>query len=569
MSTTDRHGDERGMVLLFTALMMVGLLTVTAFVTDFGLMRVMHRSNQNLTDLAALAAGTALADPNGPDGQTACQDAVRYLRLNADELASLSLACNTLPAACTSSTAPVTVTQSAGSYRVEITYPVSDAMVADSSVPGSLRIADGEPCERMKVDVRRTKDAIFAGIVGYDDLTATASSVVRREGADARRVPSLWLLEPRECNALTVQGGSQVTVGTATLSGVISLDSDGSSCSGSSYVIDVGGSGSRLQAVPPGLEPPAVISLVAMHPGQTTCSTGNLRACDPSDIANGTLDPQPKRRPDRATRAPVDHAYDCKPSYPDYLGVPIQGCGDPGRDYITQLRNAVGTTGTPTGFQVWPSSNCNVPSGTTVVTGSWVVPCNTFRIANGTDVVFAGGNVIFNGGIAMTGGSLTFNSANPTANLATACQEIVTGCLTASSAGASWVYMRNGDLRMNGGALVARRTMIYQHSGDFTINGGSPPVWLAPTEGPFAGLAVWSEKSAAYQINGGASMELEGVFFIPYANAFTLSGGAPFIPQKAQFIARRAAISGGAVLTLSPNFTHAITIPAPPVSLIR
>ena len=48
-------------------------------------------------------------------------------------------------------------------------------------------------------------------------------------------------------------------------------------------------------------------------------------------------------------------------------------------------------------------------------------------------------------------------------------------------------------------------------------------------------------------------MELEGVFFTPEADTFTLTGGSPLIPQKAQFISYRLAISGGGQLSLDPE----------------
>ena len=60
-------------------------------------------------------------------------------------------------------------------------------------------------------------------------------------------------------------------------------------------------------------------------------------------------------------------------------------------------------------------------------------------------------------------------------------------------------------------------------------------------------------------------MELEGVFFTPEAHAFTLTGGSPLIPQKAQFISYRLAISGGGQLSLDPGFSACSSLlPSPP-----
>lgn len=111
---------------------------------------------------------------------------------------------------------------------------------------------------------------------------------------------------------------------------------------------------------------------------------------------------------------------------------------------------------------------------------------------------------------------------------------------------------------------MANRTIIYQHKGHFRHGRRVAAAWVAPTEGPFAGLSVWSEEpSSGLQINGGASMELEGVFFTPNADAFTLNGGSPLLPQRAQFIAFRTTIAGGAVLTLAPQLEPRGQHPSP------
>ncbi len=572
---------ERGAVLVLAALLLTGLMAAAAIVVDLGHMRGMRATNQSVADFAALAAGPALSGSDGPDAPTACLDAVRYLRLNASGLADLDLDCESLPSVChdgnefASGTSPVMVKANAAGYRVSITYPVAHSMIADDTVSGGARLDDGEPCERMMVSVEQRSPTYFAGVVGWDELTAQASSVVRQIPERVDQVPSLWLLDPYGCDVLTVQGGARVQAGTDTFGGLISLDSDGtgSDClSGNRFTVDVGGSGSRLLAVHPHTDPPGRITLHAMWPGQRLCNDGNTRACDPADVANGTLDPQPERRPRRATRAPVDHRFNCRTgenAYPDYYGIPIEPCQGESGNYIDQLRASVGASGTPLGWNTW-SGSCNVPQGTHELSGNWYVDCVDFRIGNNTHVDFTGGNVIFRGDVTMTGGMLTFNSDNPSATLSAECMNRVTGCLNASSSGAAWVYMRSGDLVMTGGAMFAHHTTIYQHDGHFRIAGGSPPIWSAPTEGPFTSLSVWSEKtSGSFRINGGASMELTGIFFTPNANAFTLSGGAPVTPQQAQFISHRAAFAGGADLVLAPLEIEPVVIPPPEALLIR
>ena len=76
-----------------------------------------------------------------------------------------------------------------------------------------LRVTDGEPCERFAVEVGFVVEALFAGVVGIDSLPTGARAVARATPAWLRQAPNLWLLDPTGCTALSVQGGSQVTVG--------------------------------------------------------------------------------------------------------------------------------------------------------------------------------------------------------------------------------------------------------------------------------------------------------------------------------------------------------------------
>ena len=571
-----RSERDRGAILVLAAMMLTAVTVSAALVVDLGLARQARRQTQSAADLAALAAGDGIGADNGPNGRQACHDAVAYLRANVPTLpAGTTVPCDSIPLTCSLSSTPMTVTDggTAGGWTVEITHPVPDSEIVDGDVAAtnSLRIDDGIPCERLSVSIERTFDSLFGGVVGKSDYTIGAMATMRQIQAQDRRVPSLWLLDPTGCPTLDVQGGSHVTVGTASTPGLITVDSDASACSGNSFTIDVGGSGSSLTAVPANADPPAQISLVAMERLQSTCATGNLQACDPADVSAGTLSPQPVRRADRATRAPVDHRYNCKNSYPQFHGIDVDPCTSGTPAYIDQLRAAMGGIGTPAGFQRWTDTyDCNnptVPAGG--LGGNWHIDCNTFRISN-ADVQFNDGNVVFDGDISMTGGSLTMNAANPTPTVSSSCAAALVGCLDQSTATSAWVFMRDGDLSLTGGVLVANRTMIYQENGHFSIAGGSPPVWSAPTEGPFTGLAVWSEAATnKYKINGGASMQLEGVFFTPEASPFTISGGAPVVPQMAQFVSYQLAISGGASLTLSPNPTLAVVLPADAPLLIR
>jgi hypothetical protein len=115
-------------------------------------------------------------------------------------------------------------------------------------------------------------------------------------------------------------------------------------------------------------------------------------------------------------------------------------------------------------------------------------------------------------------------------------------CLTQSSDNAAFVYFTSGGLNFTGGNFHANRTAIIMTaaSGQVKVTGGAPPSWTSPTEGPFAGLSLWTEgKNGPFQINGGAGITLSGAFFTPEA-VMSLSGGGDF--SEAQVVVARTRV---------------------------
>ena len=143
-----------------------------------------------------------------------------------------------------------------------------------------------------------------------------------------------------------------------------------------------------------------------MTDGQVRCDDGNPAACEQVDVDAGMLTPQPTRRYQRATHATVDHRFNCRATYPDYHGVPIEGCPDAGTRpaYIDDLRAAIGSSGAPAGFQRWRASyGCNDPTVPASLPGNWWIDCPTFRISENANINFSGGNIVFDGDVSMTG----------------------------------------------------------------------------------------------------------------------------------------------------------------------
>jgi hypothetical protein len=579
-----RSGDprrERGAVIIFFTLLLVGMLAITARVIDFGALRVRSGKNQAVADLAALAAGDKLSVG---DYIGACRDAVEYLMVNAPPLSALNP-----NAVCAQSGNDISKTtcslsggiaqarpeQTVGNYTVSIHFPVPDSEISDSR--SSIGVDDGRPCERMRVVVTSTEPAYFGSVLGMDSYTTTRSAVVRG-GTDPRtRIPALWLLDPIGCTSLAVSGGSQITVGVTSpdvIAGVVMVDSDASACSSNQDTISSSGASTKVVAVPTSGDPQGVISLHALAPGATACVSP---ACNPADVSGGRIVPQPIGMGERATRAPVDWRYNCKSSYPDYHGIAIAGCEDATPPYLDRLVSTIGSSGTPgrtsesgsTAYQRWTSSYSCSPNGAVTVSGNWWVDCaGGLSIGNGTDVVFSGGNVVFDGGLSMTGGSLTFNSAN-TGTIPASClpPNVSTPCTGTSSANAAFVYVRSGDWNMTGGLLDIDHAFVYM-SGYLKVASAAPS-WSGPTEGPFAGIALWTEKSSnKFQINGGAGVDLNGIFFTPEADPMSLSGGGDWGQLHAQFVSYRVAVSGGGILTMAPD-PQSIALPPRDLQLIR
>ncbi len=75
-------------------------------------------------------------------------------------------------------------------------------------------------------------------------------------------------------------------------------------------------------------------------------------------------------------------------------------------------------------------------------------------------------------------------------------------------------------------------------------------------------LALWTEASHVSSIGGGASMDITGVFFLPNANPFIISGhGNQTIAANAQFVARKLSVQGQGTLYMRPDPNDSFTLP--------
>jgi hypothetical protein len=582
----DRERDERGVFMVLWSLMLVALISMVAIVVDLGHLRAGARVDQSVADLAALAGSKNLADGHFDQ---ACRDVVNYLNVNAPDMPAINpgpfcaqTGNNVSQTVCSGYLQQQAVpSTTSGRYRVEIHFPVPATEIADPVYGAGVN--DGAACQRMRVIVSSEHTSFFAGVVGVSSLRTARSATAKAGIGLTKPVPALWLLDPYGCVALGVSGGSQITVGDATTPGLVTVDSNGSTCGSNQFALSASGNNTKLRALPTSGANAGSISLFAMQPNAVACAAP---ACNPADVTGGRVAPQPVRAAERATRGPVDWKFNCKPSpdgesspYPKFHGIDIDACEGGTPPYIDNLVSAVGTSGAPggslTGYARWTSSYSCSPSGTVnVAAGNWWIDCaGGLAVSNGTSITFPRGNVVFDGGLNMTGGSLTFNGLTDASTLPTSCRPpvVLTPCLTSSSSGAAFVYVRAGDWNITGGNLTVHNAAVYQRNGFVKIAGGAPPVWHAPTEGPLAGLALWSEAASnKFQLNGGAGVDLQGTFFTPEAVPFTLNGGGNWGQLRAQFIAFQLSVSSNnAVLSMAPDPNNGVPLPPRPGILIR
>lgn len=584
---------EDGAVAVTVAIVLLLLFLITALIIDLGFTRADARGNQTHADFAVLAA--AHTEGSAADQ---CRAAVRYFAANAPEVTTPvdDTACGLLPLICTSSTLPVTVgPMGAGPYELLVTHPVADgdaAMVIEGQAINDDR--DGLPCDRIKTEVRRNRNYVFAPAAGLMSGGSFGDAVAIRTVGDAEdQFASLIVLEEVHCLALNATGGANIEVrrGTAAdgspIPGIITVDSLANGGQ-SSENCNTGGTKAIVGPASGYIEAADHIFSYGMRAG----TPGNVY--DPAHVP-GRLRPEPEAGM-KITRAPVDHRFNCRSTYPA-PGQPqwpaasqeVGPCGDLGtRDaYIDELRAALQSTGTPAGFLAiggngtCPSISYNgllaTVSGVPIphLGGNLRIRCNP---GNSPDIDITNANyVIFDQHISgMNGGLLRVQGA-PATGVA--------------------IYFRadRGGLAVNGGVVDFRDAFVYidsdgsanpaSHNQSAAFNGGDV-TWLAPVSptiratcdsyggtglppvGCFAPLGLWSNSRIEHAFAGNGSATVRGTFFSPNGD-YVVAGGAAFDFTESQFFSQVLRVTGGGTLVLIPNPNTNIPIPLVGVGLIR
>ncbi len=563
---------------------MITLLAVAALVIDLGAIRVNRAVSQTVADAAATAGAL---ESEGVDGQLGCETALDYLEINLPTAGTFTGAdCLTMPTTCDPATPAVSTTAAAGDWVATITYPVRDdspllqpSTIGDPSQ--SLHADDGVSCDRLGVSIQSMHRHIFGRILGATSQNSTIHAVARAftpEGADFAL--NLLVLERYDCNAMSASGGGASNGGilvdavfnpdTGELDpGYIAVDSDATGSCGGNGVIDVNGSNGFIRADgrdgctgQTGSHTGAGGLTVGEGCGQIQLLAPGTPGCNyPACTSGGTVAPDPRTRTERITRAPVDHRYNCKASYPFPAAWSIDPCPATPDPFVDNLVAAYGGAGAPAGFTTWTSAGypCNLNTPTVVPAGNWFIDCNTFRVQD--IVVFTGGDIVVDGNVTINASSALITNADNV------------GAFPFNPAtDSSVLFMRDGRISKAGqGGIVWHQTMVYlSATSDIKMTGGAGQVtWTGVVSGDFEDLALWAESTADIDLAGSSGLDLEGVFFAPWAT-IGYQGSGSQVQVAAQFISRRLAVGGNGILVVRPSFDRAVLFPFDPQSqLIR
>lgn len=536
---TRRTHEDRGAILIVTALSITLLLVIVAIVIDLGATRSDRRGAQLAADNAVAAAAFSLSEKG--DAEAACTEAFAYLQNTLGEVfadAAPNESCSKFTTCV--ATNEVTVTRRAGPYKVVVHHPVLDpTLLNKTSTIGASPIAagdDGAPCQRIGVVVTTVGDSYFGGVAGESDRESTIWAVARAHDPQSIKRPlNLLVLDRTGCPTLSVAGGATVEVASfvdtdgTRQPGVAGNDSDGSSCKKNEATITANGT-SKLIAYgrcdPSNPKDPGTCETGAIETWATvdsgSCTSGTPGPDWPGcDEGQGSITPDVTKMPARLTRAPLDHRYNCKSSYlvtdhPWVTSQPIGPCTDDPSDpddfaptagetdWVDELYAYVGdviadptlSQGPPSRFAVISGMDACAPTADVMYSKTnpiptdpldpvlnWYVDCDEFKISGGADITFAHGNVIFRDKVTISSGSLTINrcEAGDLCESATTWSEWDDFEEWRSSERGSWVYA--GGTIVNNDTLVLNHTAVFLGPGGLIDQaGGSSLTWTAPND---------------------------------------------------------------------------------------
>jgi len=444
-------------------------------------------------------------------------------------------------------------------YTITITNPVPDMiggsinpLLKATAIGGNVSQTanatyDGAACDRLAVEITRSRNSVFAGVAGSNNQSTTVHSVARYNPASGGpKIPALVALNKTACPSIDASSGTIHVYNNGTYPGIIDADSKATAASCSSATTFNAGSNGSIIADSNTDTPPMA--------GILGYSAPALSSAFPSV---GTYTGTPTYEVPR-TRSYPDSTYHCGNVSPLPTGC-TTGAG--GTDAISSIQSNYGVLGNP-GFaadHVLSGASCNPSSAVSYLAGNWYVDCPTFTV--GTTVTFGAGTIVINGNLSLVAhGNLTIGTASADSTLVV---RGTTGITTASNGWAINWYRTTVVMTNN-----ACQTTGIASCGTLSMNNGNG-TWTAPAAGPTKGLIYWTETSQTTAFQGNPTLTWNGVFFAG-SSLFDLQGNAGVNATDVQLWVDSVTLNNnGAWLTLRPDPNTAIHDIRPGSALIR
>lgn len=604
---------ESGATLITTAITLVVLIGAAAIAVDLAALRLDRSADQRVSDSAASAGALAVSEisaglGSGNPGDEACVAALGYVLANSDEITTID---TTGCADAFSDTCDPGVAEShqvsSGRFSITVTYPVTDGHALMTSgqlgAPSQALVGtDGDPCERVGVQIAADREGTFGQILGFDGGTTTVHAVATAFIPDDTGVPiNLLVLDRSGCQAIKVDGNGGIIVdavisrdGSELIEGIAASDSDGSDGCLTDGVIDLDGANSVIRADGPAGCPNQSGTATVTNPSpppasftkglgcgaiQTLAAGADGISCTPPACtrSGGNIthpNPFPTTLPARLTRQPIDHRFNCWSDYEALPGPPLNpdiswatvaltaaneqeiepcGGGNISTAHIYRLIGDVGPSGNPypLTYTRWTDiAPCaTATSDPPITVGNVWVNCDSFIVRTSVTV---NGNAIFDGHVEVTGssGHLILNNTAGTPGWA-----FFRGrSLFSDAVGSNGTLLKSGDA-----SLTFRYTTVYlSRTSRVSMAGGAGSLnWIAPdgngSDYRLDDMALWSDSPLRHDWAGQANLTMEGIFFMPFATA-EYSGTGGQNQTDAQWVAWRLHARGNGALTITPAF---------------
>ncbi|HEX2701078.1 MAG TPA: hypothetical protein VHM89_12825 [Acidimicrobiales bacterium] len=616
------------------ALLLVGLFTMVAIVIDLGALRADRRTDRAAADAAATAGAADLSVSSSEGCTTAVSYAAQNLGLDDSAFAPVGAGCASWTSCATAGPArSVTYAGRGYDVTITHPVPTTDPLLAGAdAVGGDIQqngsALDGAQCDRIGVAITYKRATIFARVVGNNSNTTTVHSVARLNPDGPPDEPaSLVLLERHDCRAARTQGNdTRIVISSIAPTpaeptgspGIIQADSAGDgACGGQTKVLE-GGSGPLGPAIYAEnarngagfVTKEARIGVYAKLLGSP-----NAHSTWPTDI--GEPNPVGFRQ---IGRTPVDERFLENVRALDVAATPVV-------ESATVPGGFTNATGPAPGLNL----GCTIDTATaiTAVSKLWFNCPGGLTVKN-LAITSSDAEVVINGPLSITGSFTIRDSRKLWVRGRTTGNKIgvdVNGTLSVNNDGfplctqrfaadrtkIGTFFVKEGSFQAGSGApLTMCQTFLYLRGtststgpsylpasvtpapalppapasntslGKITVSSGVRLDWTAPNEmavrptladlatHKFEDLALWTEASTTSSLNGGGGMRLGGVFFLPNADPFNISGNASQqIDVDAQFFVRKLDVTGGATLRMIPNPANQVPLPTTAVNLIR